>query len=123
MTNNTFNNYNATVILDFLTTDVQIQRVYKIRLHNEKNKGVSAAKKPPSKNSADTTGIKQDLIRNCLERIFTHFRISTKDKNKSLSNTEMLDMLNSKVKSLKRKLPDNYFDQTRRLLNIFNTNT
>ena len=36
LTGNTFNNYNATIILDFLTTDVQIQRVHKIRLYKEK---------------------------------------------------------------------------------------
>ena len=124
LTGNTFNNYNATIILDFLTTDVQIQRVHKIRLYKEKtlnsnnktNNNNAMKQKKKSQNSADTTGINQDLIRNCLERIFTHFRISTKDKNKNLSNMEMLDMLHSKVKSLKRKLPDNYFDQTRRLL-------
>ena len=124
LTNNAFNNYNATTILDFLTTDVQVQRVYKIRMYNKKhatsNKTArkDTGKTGASKNSADTTGINQDLTRNCLERICTHFRISVKKdkKDEQLSMSEMLNMLQSKVKSLKRKLPSDYFDQSRRLL-------
>ena len=124
LTNNAFNNYNATTILDFLATDVQVQRVYKIRMYNKKqaanNKAATkdTTKRGASQNSADTTGINQDLTRSCLERICAHFRISVKkDKqDEQLSTSEMLDMLQSKVKSLKRKLPSDYFDQSRRLL-------
>jgi hypothetical protein len=85
---------------------------------NNKAATKDTTKRGASQNSADTTGINQDLTRSCLERICAHFRISVKKdkKDEQLSTSEMLDMLQSKVKSLKRKLPSNYFDQSRRLL-------
>eukprot|EP00945_MAST-04E_sp_MAST-4E-sp1_P006568 g6568.t1 len=102
-----FSRHNAVTIVDFLSTCVQIENV----LFVDRNEEEFSMRKPVGR-SSDAKDVDEDFFVSSLRRTCARLKIPSK----GFSSSELLERIQSKVDSVKRKLPKEYFDPTRRIV-------